>query len=129
MRRPAAAQRVEAPRQHINREQARHAELQYTMDILHQQQQRQEAPINHMQQQPNANYPPPPPPLNQIPHQAPPPPPPHNHFLHPPHPSHKSAPQILRAHWSTACNLHHDPRITEPPHHLNITTTLTLTNF
>jgi hypothetical protein len=34
MRRQTAAQRVEARRQHINRERARLAELQYTVDIL-----------------------------------------------------------------------------------------------
>jgi hypothetical protein len=37
MRRQAIAQRTEAHRQHINREQARLVELQHTIDILHQQ--------------------------------------------------------------------------------------------
>jgi hypothetical protein len=40
MRRQAIAQRIEAHRQHINKEWARLAELQYIVDILHQQEQR-----------------------------------------------------------------------------------------
>jgi hypothetical protein len=40
MRRQVATQRVEARTQHINRERARLMELQYTIDILRQQEQR-----------------------------------------------------------------------------------------
>jgi broad specificity polyphosphatase/5'/3'-nucleotidase SurE len=42
MRRQVATQRAEAHRQHINRERVRLAELQYTIDILHQQEQQQD---------------------------------------------------------------------------------------
>jgi hypothetical protein len=53
--------------------------MKYTLDILHQQEHRHEAPLDQIP------HPPPPPPLhNQIPHQPPPPPPPHNHFFHQP---------------------------------------------
>jgi hypothetical protein len=76
VRRQAAAQRAEARRQNINRERARLTELQYTLDILRQQEQRQEAPLDQIPHQS-----PPPPSHNQIPHQ-PPPPPPHYHFFH-----------------------------------------------
>jgi hypothetical protein len=43
MRRQAIVQRVEGRRQYINRRRVRLTELQYTVDILHQQEQRQEA--------------------------------------------------------------------------------------
>jgi hypothetical protein len=56
VRRPAATQRAEARRQNINRERERLAELQYTLDILRQQEQRQEAPLDQILHQP----PPPP---------------------------------------------------------------------
>jgi hypothetical protein len=45
MRRQTIAQRTKAHRQHINRERARLIELQYTVDILHQQEQRQETTL------------------------------------------------------------------------------------
>jgi hypothetical protein len=45
MRRQAITQCVEAHRQHIKRERARLKELWYTIDILHQQEQRQEPPL------------------------------------------------------------------------------------
>jgi hypothetical protein len=83
MRRQAATQHAKARRHHINREQVRLAELQYTINILHQQEQRQEASLDHMQHQPNANHPPPPLLHNQVLHRLPPPPPPHNHFFQP----------------------------------------------
>jgi hypothetical protein len=76
LRRQAVVRRVEASRQNINRERARLAELQYTLDVLRHQEQRQEAPLDQIPHQP-----PPPPPHNQNLHQ-PPPPPPHNHFFH-----------------------------------------------
>jgi hypothetical protein len=71
MRRQAIAQYTKARRQHINRECARLTELQYTIDILLQQEQRQEALLDHIHYQPTTNPSPPPP--NQIPHQPPPP--------------------------------------------------------
>jgi ribosomal protein L2 len=55
MRRQAITQRAKAHRQHINRERAKLAELQYTIDIICQQEQRQEAPLDHIYYQPNAN--------------------------------------------------------------------------
>jgi hypothetical protein len=48
MRRQAAAQHAEARRQHINRERVKLTELQYSVDILRQQDQRQEAPLDQM---------------------------------------------------------------------------------
>jgi hypothetical protein len=48
MRRQAITQCAEAHGQHINRERAKLAELQYTIDILHQQEQRQEAPLDRI---------------------------------------------------------------------------------
>jgi hypothetical protein len=85
MRRQAAAQWAEARRQHINRERAMLAELQYIVDILRQQEQRQEPPLNQMQHQPNTNHPPPPLPHNHISHHQSPSPP-HNQFFQPPPP-------------------------------------------
>jgi hypothetical protein len=61
MRRHAIAQRAEAHRQHINIERTRLAELQYTIDILCQQEQKQEPPLVQRQHQPNITLPPPPP--------------------------------------------------------------------
>jgi hypothetical protein len=46
-RKQAVARRAEARRQHINRERARLAELQYNIEIIHQQGQRQEPPLEH----------------------------------------------------------------------------------
>jgi hypothetical protein len=87
MRRQAIAQHAEARMPHINREQARLIELQYTIDILCQQEQRQEPPLGQWQHQPNAN---PPPPHNHIP----PPPPLFNTIYHhqPPSPPHNFQP-------------------------------------
>jgi hypothetical protein len=92
MRRQTIAQRTEAYMKHINREWARLTELQYTVDILHQQEQRQEPPLVQRQHQLNITLPRPPPhiplpPLqfNNIPHYQPPSPP-HNQFFYPPPP-------------------------------------------
>jgi hypothetical protein len=73
MRRQASTQCVEAHRQHINREHARLAELQYAVDILCQQEQRQDPLLDQRQQHFNTN---PPPPNYHIP-----PPPPPNHYI------------------------------------------------
>jgi hypothetical protein len=54
MRRKVITQLIKACIQHINRERARLTELQYTVDILHQQEQRQKAPLDHIHYQPNA---------------------------------------------------------------------------
>jgi hypothetical protein len=70
IRRQDAMQRAEAHRQNISRERARLAEMQYNLEILHQQ--GCEAPLH-----------------NQIPNQ--PPLPPHNHILH--HPNQPPPPQ------------------------------------
>jgi hypothetical protein len=67
MRRHAIAQCTEAHRQHINREWVRLIELQYTIDILRQQERMQEPSRGQRQHQLNANPPPPPPPHNYIP--------------------------------------------------------------
>jgi tRNA C32,U32 (ribose-2'-O)-methylase TrmJ len=48
MRRQAEVQCAETQRKHINRERARLVELQYTIDILCQQEQRQEPPLDQM---------------------------------------------------------------------------------
>jgi tRNA C32,U32 (ribose-2'-O)-methylase TrmJ len=48
MRRQAEVQCAETRRKHINRERARLVELQYTIDILCQQEQRQEPPLDQM---------------------------------------------------------------------------------
>jgi hypothetical protein len=70
----------------------RHAELQYTVGILRQQEQRQESTLGQRQHQPNANpppphthIPPPPPPFNNIMYHHPPSPP-HNQFFQSPPP-------------------------------------------
>jgi hypothetical protein len=90
MRRKAITQRVEARRQHINREQTRLAELQYTIDILRQQEQRQEPQLVQRQHQDNINplppythIPLPPPQFDNILHYQPTSPP-HNQFFQPP---------------------------------------------
>jgi hypothetical protein len=57
MRRQEAAQCTEARRQHINKERVRLAELQYTVGILRQQEQRQDQPPDHGQQHLNTNPP------------------------------------------------------------------------
>jgi hypothetical protein len=57
-RRQAVPQHAEARRQHINRERARLAEVQYTIEILRQQEQRQEPLFEQLQDQHNANPPP-----------------------------------------------------------------------
>jgi hypothetical protein len=75
MRRQATTQCTEAHRQHINRERARLTELQYTVDILRQQEQRQDPLLDQRQKHFNTN---PPPPNYHIP----PPPPPNYHILH-----------------------------------------------
>jgi hypothetical protein len=67
-RRQVAAQHVEARRQHINRERARLTELQYTVEILHQQEESQEPLFEQSHHQNNPNPPLPPPPHIQIPH-------------------------------------------------------------
>jgi hypothetical protein len=59
MRRQAATQHAEARRQHINRERVRLAELQYTVDILRQQVQRQDPLLDQRQHHFNTNPPPP----------------------------------------------------------------------
>jgi uncharacterized protein (DUF3084 family) len=76
LRRQTAVRRAEARRQSINRERARFAELQYTLDVLCHQEQKQEALLDQIPHQP-----PPLPPHNKNLHQ-PPPPPLHNHFFH-----------------------------------------------
>jgi hypothetical protein len=101
MRRQAIAQRTEARWQHINREGARLAELQYIMDILRQQERCQQPNANPPL--PNHPIPPSPPPFNDIRHNQPPSPPhkkilqppplPPNHFFHHPPPP----PQISTA--------------------------------
>jgi hypothetical protein len=93
MRRQVIAQCAEAHRQHISRERVRLAELQYTVDILHQQE--QEPTLGQRQHQHNINpHPPPPPhthippppsPFNNIPYHQPPPLP-YNQFFEPPPP-------------------------------------------
>jgi hypothetical protein len=124
MRRQAIAQCIQAHRQHINRVQVRLVELQYTVDILHQQEQRHEAPLDHIHYQPNAK--PPPPSANQIPT---------NHLHHTTisstnHHLHRiSAPQIKKAHWPNTYNSHHDPCITEQSHNPCTMATLTPANF
>jgi hypothetical protein len=64
-RRHAIAQRVEIGRQYINRERATLEELQYAIDILCQQEQRQESPLEQPYNQPNP-HPQPRPPSSQI---------------------------------------------------------------
>jgi hypothetical protein len=81
MRHQAIAQRVEAWRQHINRERARLTELQYTVDTLRHQEQCQQPNANLPP--PNYPIPPPPPPNHYIPHHQPPSPP-HNQYITPP---------------------------------------------
>jgi hypothetical protein len=81
-RRQASAQHTEARRQHINRERARLMELQYIIEILQHQEQRQEPPFEQLHHQNNTNLAPshiqiphpqyPPPPMHEI-HQQPPP--------------------------------------------------------
>jgi hypothetical protein len=132
MRRQAAVQHV-AQRQHINSEHVRLAELQYTVDILHQQE-RQEPLSDQRQQHLNANRPPPPPyyhipplpPQNyNIPHHQPPSPP-HNQYTPPPlqfdttDPKSQLDNHLQLAPW---------PQITEPLLHPSITKVLTLVNF
>jgi hypothetical protein len=58
---------AEARRQHINRERASFAELPYTIEIIRQQEQRQEPPLEQPYHQP-IPQPPPPPSQMQIPH-------------------------------------------------------------
>jgi hypothetical protein len=78
MRHQAITQHAEARRQHINREHARLAELQYTVDTLRHQEQRQQPNANSPP--PNYPIPPPPPPNHYIPHHQPPSPP-HNQYI------------------------------------------------
>jgi hypothetical protein len=92
MRRQAIAQCAEAHRQHINRERTGLTELQYTVNILHQQKQRQEPSLVQRQHQDNINplpprthNPPPAPQFSNIRHYQPPSPT-HNQFLQPPPP-------------------------------------------
>jgi hypothetical protein len=136
MRRHAIAQCTEAHRQHINRERVRLIELQYTIDILRQQERMQEPSRGQRQHQLNANPPPPPPPHNYIP----PPPLPfdniprhqppsllHNQFFQPP-------PLQLgttdpKSSLASHLQLHHGPQITESHLHPNIMKTTILTNF
>jgi hypothetical protein len=66
-RRQTTAHCAEARRQHINRERARFAELPYTIEILCQQEQRQEPPLEQPYHQP-IPQPLPPPSQMQIPH-------------------------------------------------------------
>jgi hypothetical protein len=65
MRRQAIAQCAEPLQQHINRERAMLTKLQYTIDILHQEEQREQPNTNPPL--PNYHIPPPPPHFN-IPH-------------------------------------------------------------
>jgi hypothetical protein len=65
MRRQAIAQCTEPLQQHINREHAMLTELQYTIDILRQEEQREQPNTNPPL--PNYHIPPPPPHVN-IPH-------------------------------------------------------------
>jgi hypothetical protein len=64
MRRQAIVQRAEARRQHINQERTRLVELHYTVEILHNQEQRQEPPFEHSHHQ---NNPPPLPYIQMLP--------------------------------------------------------------
>jgi hypothetical protein len=82
LRRQAIVQRAKAHGQSINREWARLIEMQYTLSILCQQEQRHEAPLNQVPHQP-LPLPPPSPPHNQFPHQPPPPPPPQIGTIYP----------------------------------------------
>jgi hypothetical protein len=83
LRRQAVMKHTEARRQNINRERARLAEMQYNLDILHQQ--GREAPLHN--QIPNQSPPPlPSPPHNKIPHHLHQPPQPQNHLFQPPLP-------------------------------------------
>jgi hypothetical protein len=76
-------QRTEAHGQNINKERARVTEMQYNLNILHQQ--GREAPLHN--QIPNQSpLPPPLPPHNQIPHHPHQPPPPQNHLFQSPLP-------------------------------------------
>jgi hypothetical protein len=120
MRRQVVVQRIEARKQHISREWARLAELQYTVDILHQQEERQEAPLNHIHHHHRIIKSP------------------TNHLHHPHHTTisstnhhlrRKSAPQIPKAHWPNTYNSHHGPWIIEQSHHQSTMATPTLTNF
>jgi hypothetical protein len=83
MRHQAVAQCVEAWRHHINSERARLTELQYTIDVLRQQEQHQQPNANP----PSPNYPIPPlpPPFNDILHNRLPSLP-HNQYFPPPSP-------------------------------------------
>jgi hypothetical protein len=81
-RRQAASQRAEARRQHINRERVRLTELYYNIEILYQQEQRQEPPFQQPHHQNNLN--PPPLPHFQIPQAQYPPPPAYETHLQPP---------------------------------------------
>jgi hypothetical protein len=123
LRRQTAVRRAEARRQSINRERARFAELQYTLDVLCHQEQKQEAPLDQIPHQP-----PPLPPHNKNLHQ-PPPPPLHNHFFHQQSPRHKSAPQTPKARWLSTYNSHHGLCTIEQCHFQSTTATPTPTNF
>jgi hypothetical protein len=81
-RRQAASQRAEARRQHINRERVRLTELYYNIEILYQQEQRQEPPFQQPHHQNNLN--PPPLPHFQIPQAQYPPPSAYETHLQPP---------------------------------------------
>jgi hypothetical protein len=76
MRRQVIAQRAQTRRQHISREPVRLVELQYTIDILHQQE--QELMLGQRQHQPSSIPPPPPPQHTHIP----PPPPPFKNIMY-----------------------------------------------
>jgi hypothetical protein len=75
-RREAAAQRAEVRRQYIDRERARLTELRQTFDILRQQEQRQDPPLEQAYMQPDPHPQPPPqmpiPPIHKIFQQPPP---------------------------------------------------------
>jgi hypothetical protein len=123
MRHQAIAQRAEARRQRINRERAWLAELQYTVDALCHQEQRQQPNANPPP--PNYPIPPPPPPNHYIPHHQPPSPP-HNQYI-PPSPHFGITDP--RSPLPTTYNMHHVPRITETLPYPSITEMLTIANF
>jgi hypothetical protein len=108
MRRQEATQRIEARRQHINRECVRLAELQYTVGILCQQEQRQDPSLDQRQQ--HLNNPPPPPPPN---YNIPPPPP--TKLPHPLSPTIITYAQPI--HPTSAAIRHHKPQksTSQPP--------------
>jgi hypothetical protein len=119
MRCQAVAQCTEAQRHHINRERARLAELQYTVDMLRQQEQCQQSNTNPAS--PNYPIPPPPPPFNDILHTGFPSPP-HIQYFPPPLPQLSTAdPKSRLAHHLQLTPWPPHYRATPPPkYHENV---------